>query len=153
MLAWPYGNARIMSSYYFSNTDAGPPSTSSSNGKYCHDGTHWVCEHRIGAIANMVNWRNAAGTAAVANWHNGNANQIAFSRNGKAFIAFNRGSSAWSTGSIQTGLPAGTYCNIIGGVDADKSSSCSGVTVDGSGYVSLSVPALSAVAFHVNAKK
>eukprot|EP01034_Spumella_vulgaris_P021837 gene21837-27908_t len=153
MLAWPYGQARIMSSYYFSNTDQGPPSTQSSNGKYCADGKNWVCEHRQGAIANMVNWRNAAGSAAVANWHNGNGNQIAFSRGAKSFIAMNRGSSAWSTGSIATGLPAGTYCNIIGDVNADKSSSCTGVTVDSSGKVSLSVPALSAVAFHVNAKK
>jgi alpha-amylase len=91
MLAWPYGQARIMSSYYFSNTDQGPPSVQPENGKYCADGSHWVCEHRQGPIANMVNWRNAAGSTAVANWHNGNANQIAFSRGAKSFIAMNRG--------------------------------------------------------------
>ena len=80
-----------MSSYYFTNTDAGPPSVGVQNGKYCMDGTNWVCEHRsalIGlynyalhltvrminyfdrwtAISNMVAWRNAAGTSDVAYW-------------------------------------------------------------------------------------
>jgi len=60
-----------MSSYYFSNTDAGPPSVGVQNGKYCMDGTNWVCEHRWVAIANMVNWRNAAGTSEVSHWQVG----------------------------------------------------------------------------------
>lgn len=60
MLAWPYADVRVMSSYYFSSSDQGPPSVGVSSGKYCQDGKNWVCEHRITAIANMVNWRNAA---------------------------------------------------------------------------------------------
>jgi alpha-amylase len=80
MLAWPYGNVRVMSSYYFTNTDAGPPSVGPSNGKYCMDGSHWVCEHRWTAISNMVGWRNAVGDAVVSNWQVGSADQIAFSR-------------------------------------------------------------------------
>lgn len=80
MLAWPYGNVRVMSSYYFTDIDAGPPSKGPSNGKYCMDGTNWVCEHRWTAISNMVAWRNAVGDAAVSNWQVGTADQIAFSR-------------------------------------------------------------------------
>eukprot|EP01038_Epipyxis_sp_PR26KG_P015795 gene15795-21392_t len=153
MLSWPYGNARVMSSYYFTNTDAGPPSVGPSNGKYCADGKNWVCEHRQGPVANMVAWRNTAGTNAVTNWINGsNGNQIAFSRGKVAFIAFNRGSSTWSA-TLYTGLPAGSYCNIIGDVNADKPSSCSTITVDASGNAKVDVPAVSAVAIHINAKK
>lgn len=116
------------------------------------DGKNWVCEHRWGPIANMVNWSNAAGISAIDNWQSGNSNQIAFSRGGKAFIAMNRGSSEWSV-TLQTGLPSGTYCNIIGDVDADNVSTCLTVTVDSSGKASVRVPGLKAVALHVNAKK
>ena len=47
--------------------------------------------------------------------------------------------------SLQTGLPAGEYCNLLGGNDY-----CSGgyVTVDGSGKASLNVPGMKAVRHH-----
>ena len=42
-------------------------------------------------IGNMAAWRNAAGGEgpAIDNWWDNGSNQIAFSRNGAAFIAFN----------------------------------------------------------------
>ena len=157
MLSWPYANVRVMSSYYFTDTDAGPPSVGVQGGSNCADGKNWVCEHRWSQIGNMVAWRNAAGTSDIANWSTGSANQIAFSRNGNAFIAFNRDShNSWQAGTLHTGLPAGTYCNVLaGGDNADQPASCtSTVTVDSSGNVSgLVVPALNAVAIHTNAKK
>jgi len=152
MLAWPYGNIKLMSSYYFTDTDMGPPSVGPSNGKYCSDGKNWVCEHRWGPIGNMVAWRNTAGTADIANWQEGNANQIAFSRNGKAFIALNRGSSSWTV-TLQTGLPQGTYCNIIGSINDDNVATCPTVTVGADGRASVVVPALNAVAMHTGANK
>lgn len=152
MLAWPYADVKLMSSYYFTNTDAGPPSVGVSNGANCMDGKNWVCEHRWGPIANMVAWRNAAGTADIANWQEGTANQIAFSRNGKAFIALNRGTSAWTT-TLQTGLPAGSYCNVVADVNADNTATCAAVLVAANGLASVQVPALKAVALHANAKK
>lgn len=100
----------------------------------------------------MVNWRNAAGSNGVDNWATGNNNQIAFSRKDSAFIALNRDEgSQWSTGSLLTGLPAGTYCNVI--VSDDVSSCTDTVTVDASGRASMTVPTLSAVAIHINARK
>lgn len=144
MLAWPYGNARVMSSYYFSDYDQGPPSVGVQGGSNCNNGRDWVCEHRWSNIANMVAWRNTAGLSDVANWQQGDGNQIAFSRGGKAFIAMNRGSSSWSA-TLVSGLPAGTYCNII-------KDGCEKVTVGSDGKVTVSVPAVSAVALHVNAK-
>lgn len=152
MLAWPYGNVRVMSSYYFpsSNTDQGPPSVGVQNGKYCNDGQNWVCEHRRTAIANMVGWRNAVGTANVNFWQNGdNNNRIAFNRGNKGYIAMNRDDNAsWST-KLQTGLPAGNYCNVI---VSDDVQSCPIITVDSGGYASFTVPSLSAIAIHVNKK-
>ncbi len=150
MLSWPYGNTRVMSSYYFTNTDVGPPSVGVNGGANCMDGKNWVCEHRWGPIGNMVAWRNAVGTAAVENWQAGsNGNQIAFSRGGKGFIAFNRGSSQWQT-TLYTGLPAGNYCNVI---VSDVTSSCQSVTVGSDGKTSITVPALKAVAIHVNSMR
>ena len=48
-------------------------------------------------IANMAAWRNAAGGeyTGVDNWWDNGNNQIAFSRNGAAFIAFNTEVSAF----------------------------------------------------------
>lgn len=46
-------------------------------------------------------------------WDNGN-NQIAFARENKGFIAINRAGYDMSE-NLQTGLPQGTYCNVING--------------------------------------
>lgn len=93
----------------------------------------------------MVAWRNSAGTADIANWQSGTANQIAFSRGSSAFVALNREEySAWSV-SLQTGLAEGKYCNVI---VSDDVQSCPVVTVDSRGLASVSVPSLSAVAVH-----
>jgi alpha-amylase len=144
-----------MSSYYFVDTDAGPPSVGVSGGKYCADGKNWVCEHRYLPVANMVNWKNVAGTSPIANWQVGTANQIAFSRAGAAFVAFNRETSASWKATLITGLPAGTYCNVaLNDANADNASSCSvTVTVDSTGKATVQVPPFSVVAIHVNAKK
>lgn len=141
-----------MSSYYFTDTDQGPPSVGPSSGTYCMDGSHWVCEHRWGPIANMVKWRSTVGTSDVSNWQQGSSDQIAFSRGGLGFIALNRGSSSW-TATLQTGMSAGTYCNIIGDTDADDTDTCTGITVSSSGTATITVPSQYAVAFHANAMK
>ena len=77
----------------------------------------------------------------VCRWDNGN-NQIAFSRGGRAFIAFNNEYSSDMSVTLQTGMPSGTYCDVISGEISADGSSCSGnyVDVDGSGnaYISLS---------------
>ena len=48
MLAQDYGFKRVMSSYYFDDTDQGPP----GNDPGCGNG--WVCEHRWSTTVNMV---------------------------------------------------------------------------------------------------
>lgn len=152
MLAWPYGNIKLMSSYYFTNTEQGPPDVGVENGKHCSDGQNWVCEHRWVQVANMVKFRFAARDLPVTNWQNGNANQIAFSRGDQAFLAMNRGSSEWSV-TLRSGLAPGAYCDVLSHLDNDNIATCSSYAVDANGYVSLKVPPLGAVALHTLARK
>ncbi|MBN1668567.1 MAG: alpha amylase C-terminal domain-containing protein, partial [Anaerolineales bacterium] len=120
----------------------------------------WVCEHRHPALAGMVAFRQATAGAALANWWDNGSNQIAFSRAGTGFVALNR-EGADLTHSFQTGLPAGVYCDIIhydfqpeSGRCVDRSSGTDAPTlsVDGSGQLNTTVPAMDAVAIHVGAR-
>jgi alpha-amylase len=107
MLAHPYGFAQVMSSYFFDNSDVGPP----HNDDYSavdviinEDGScsgEWVCEHRWNPIAKMVRFRNAvAGTQMDNYWNNGGA--VAFSRGNKGFFAMAKGGSMTET--LATGI-------------------------------------------------
>lgn len=133
-LSWPYGVPRIMSSFNFTNRDMGPPRDAEGNivapqfnpsTNQCTNG--WVCEHRWHGIKEMVKFRNAvAGTDVWHWWDNGN-NQIAFSRGGKGFIAFNGQFGVDLSQNLQTAMPAGTYCDIATGTKVG--SSCTGRTI------------------------
>ena len=108
LLGWPYGHPSVMSSYAFTNVNAGPPSTSNC-------GTGWVCEHRWPEIAGMVGFRNA--TAAVPRvtrwWSNGSeGNQIAFGRGNLGFVVLN-GERSGMDATLQTDLAPGNYCNVL----------------------------------------
>ncbi|XP_052747661.1 alpha-amylase 2-like isoform X1 [Galleria mellonella] len=145
MLAHPYGEPRLMSSYFFNNSDQGPPSDSSENiispsiNKDDTCGNGWVCEHRWRQIYHMVAFRNAVGKETIRNWWDNGHNQIAFSRGNKGFIAFNvEGRKLNET--LQTGLPPGNYCDVITG--KRRGNSCTGgkVTVRKDGYASINLP-------------
>ncbi|KAL8584598.1 hypothetical protein ACOMHN_002328 [Nucella lapillus] len=131
MLAHPYGLPRIMSSYEFSSGVQGPPDNGGTTAHVtvnadmsCSGG--WVCEHRWRQIYNMVAFRNLAGTAPLSNWWSGSDYQIAFGRGDKAFIAFNLESGRLQA-TLQTGLPQGSYCDVISG--DMHSGQCTGKTV------------------------
>lgn len=70
-LAHDYGFMRIMSSYYFDNSDQGPPGSSyggTDDVPINGDGTcggGWVCEHRWNAITQMVS-RNVSKRVRVS---------------------------------------------------------------------------------------
>lgn len=129
MLAWPYGLTRVMSSFSWPenivngkdlNDWIGPPHDGNYNIKTvkknsdltCGDG--WVCEHRWRQIFNMVKFRNVVLFDGVANWWDNGNNQIAFSRGNKGFFAMNNDDHQLNQ-SLQTGLPEGTYCDVISG--------------------------------------
>ncbi|XP_073666305.1 alpha-amylase 2B isoform X7 [Tursiops truncatus] len=128
MLAHPYGFTRVMSSYrwprHFENGKdvnnwIGPPN---NNGVIkevtikpdttC--GNDWVCEHRWRQIRNMVVFRNVVDGQPFTNWWDNGSNQVAFGRGNRGFIVFNNDDWALSS-TLQTGLPAGTYCDVISG--------------------------------------
>jgi alpha-amylase len=153
MLSWPYGYPKVMSSYYFSDHDQGPPRTAvhgPGGSLRCADGSNWVCEHRTTAIANMVKWRSSAGGEPVANWKTLSPDQVVFSRGSSAFIALNRdASNKLNDATVQTGMAAGKYCDII---QSDDTKSCPTVLVGADGTASVSVSSLSAVAIHTGAR-
>jgi alpha-amylase len=151
MIAYPFGTPSVMSSFTFSNADAGPPSSSNGTTSAVTCGNGWQCEHRVRTTANMVALRNTAAGAAVTNWWSNGSNQIAFGRGSAAFVAFNRSDSAL-TRTFQTSLPAGTYCDVM---NADVSgTTCTGTTYDvnNSGQVTATVPANGALGLHINAR-
>uniref|UniRef100_H3A6W9 Alpha-amylase n=1 Tax=Latimeria chalumnae TaxID=7897 RepID=H3A6W9_LATCH len=129
MLAHPYGFTRVMSSFRWprhfvngkdTNDWIGPPSYSDGTTKRvtinpdttC--GNDWVCEHRWRQIKNMVMFRNVVDGQPFSNWWDNGSNQIAFGRGNKGFIIFNN-DDWYMDVTLQTGLPAGTYCDVISG--------------------------------------
>jgi alpha-amylase len=144
-LAWPYGTPVVMSSFAFTDTDAGPPSDGGDTTRRVSCGSGWVCEHRQRPIENMVGFRNAVGAAAVANWWSDGGNQVAFSRGNLGFVAINRSGGTLSR-TFSTGLPAGTYCDVVHGEVSGAGCTGGSVTVDGAGRAAVSVSTLDAVA-------
>lgn len=150
MLAHPYGYPSIMSSYYFDDTDAGPPSqrVHTGSGLNCFYGKPWTCEHRWSEIANMVGWRRSAGNAWVEKFETHGSNRISFCRGGRACVLFNReGNSPWQA-SVSVSMPDGIYCDVQKSDGAD----CETVSVQ-NGRVSVTVAAMKAVAFHVGKQR
>lgn len=170
MLAWPYGYPSLMSSYAFVKTSAGigkgPPSDAMGKTTliYAAGGSEptcslspqaavgsWVCQHRAPYVAPMLAFRKATvGTEVLNFWDNGK-NQIAFGLGDKGFVAINLEATAIGQ-ELTTGLPAGSYCDVLtGGV---KNGACAGatVTVDASGKATLAVPPMSALAIQFGQK-
>ncbi|KAG5285250.1 hypothetical protein AALO_G00001220 [Alosa alosa] len=153
MLAHPYGVTRVMSSFRWErhfvngkdqNDWMGPASYSDGSTKpvtinsdsTCGNG--WVCEHRWRQIRNMAIFRNVVNGQPFSNWWDNQSNQIAFGRGNRGFIVINN--DDWSLDvTLNTGLPAGTYCDVISG---DKSGSrCTGkqVQVGGDGLAHFQI--------------
>ena len=142
MLAQGYGEAQLQSGFRFSSNDQDRPSASPYSNGVAQINVNWDFVHRWGDIYPMVKFRSAARNQAQANWVTGNANQIAFSRGNVGFVALNNSTAAW-TQTFYTGLPAGTYCNIVHGLANSGATACTSdsVTVNSSGYATVTVPA------------
>jgi len=129
---------------------AGPPA---NGGVSCAPATSgpggWLCQHR--AAEGLVGLRTAAGTAPVTRWWSNGANAIAFAREGSAYVVVNREPTAVSRG-FDTGLPAGTYCDLTRG--RPRGNRCSGptVTVGAGGILTTTVPGLTALAISTSAR-
>jgi alpha-amylase len=167
MLAYPFGYPRVMSSYVFDDTEAGPPSDSQghTDSIYPADGGapncgltlgQWVCEQRWHEIAGMVGFRDfTAHSPTVTDWWSNpnDPQQIAFGRGPAGFVVINRSESGLSQ-ELQTSLAPGTYCDVVSGDLRAGGSGCTGpaVTVAADGKAMFDVPAMSAVAIHIGSK-
>lgn len=148
MLAHPYGTPKVHSSFeFYDDGNRGRPS-----GTVDCDSSEWICQHRWGQIANMVNFRNEAGNAPVTNWWDNSANnlnnQIAFGRGDRGFVVLNN-EDVPMTETLQTGLEPGTYCDVLSNLDE-----CAGtkITVNSDGTATFTVAKHSAAAIHVGFK-
>lgn len=152
MLAWPYGYPKVMSSYRFEDPNQGPPMgpdrrvgpVQDAQGR-CRE--PWVCEHRWPAMRAMARLRRVAQGAPVARWWSNGAGQIAFAREGRAFVALNR-----EPGELQqrlaTGLPPGEYCEVV-----RPDGACGGrLRVDAQGRAEIRVPPMDVRAWHLEAR-
>jgi alpha-amylase len=93
----------------------------------------------------MVGWHKYVGTAKRANFYTDELNVVAFSKGSRGWAAFNNGSTAKQI-RVQTGLPRGTYCDVVTGRKSGGSCTGDTVTVNRSGLATVTVPALGAVA-------
>uniref|UniRef100_A0A1W7RB82 Alpha-amylase n=1 Tax=Hadrurus spadix TaxID=141984 RepID=A0A1W7RB82_9SCOR len=169
MLAWPYGLPRIMSSYKWprniesgkdKNDWIGPPHDNEFNIKpvirhpdfTCGNG--WVCEHRWRQIYSMVKFHNVAGFEPVTFWWDNDYQQIAFGRRGKGFLAINNENYSMDQ-TLPTGLPPGTYCDVISGKVEDNKCTGRSVNVGHDGKAKIFVDSTwedPMLAIHVEAK-
>lgn len=149
-----------MSSFEFNGHDQGPPQDENQNlisPKFNSDGTcnnGWVCEHRWPQIYKMVQFRNVVRGTSVENYWDNGWNKIAFSRGNRGFVAFATHNEGFDE-TLQTGLPAGVYCDLATG--GKVGSSCAGLslTVGGDGKGHVYWPGNNSegfAAFHVNEK-
>ena len=159
MLAQPYGYPSVLSSFAFncpSGNSMGPPSdangwtlpVSCASSLETAAVGQWVCEHRDPYIAQMVGFRRVVAGTDVNHWWDNGKDAIAFTRGDKGFVAINREASP-VTATIATGLPAGTYCDLL--TDGRAGPACAGriVAVSATGTVDLTLDPNTAVAIDV----
>jgi alpha-amylase len=147
MLAYNYGTPEVYAGFSFNTSDDSPPADPHGFVTDTTCGSGWECTDRIPGVANLVQFHNVAGNAPVANWYDDGKNLLAFSRGHKAWISINNETTA-QTHSFATGLPRGSYCDVIHG--AASHGSCSGPTVqvDRHGIATVTVPAKDSVAIY-----
>jgi alpha-amylase len=146
MLARGYGRPQVYASFEWTDPNDSPPADAGGfvTDTDCANG--WACTDRILGVRNMVGWHNFVGDTGVTNWYDDGVNLIAFGRGHRGWISINNALSG-QTRTFATGLPGGTYCDIIHG--SVSNGACSGptVTVDSGGNATVTVAAKDAVAF------
>jgi alpha-amylase len=148
LLAEGYGHPQVFSGFAWNTTDDSPPSDANGiiTNAECTSG-QWTCTHRNPGILGMVGWHNYVGTARQANFWTDGDNVISFSKGHRGWAGFNNG-AAPRTITVQTGLPQGSYCNVV--VSRAAGSGCSNgiapVSVNSGGFATVTVRAYDAVA-------
>jgi alpha-amylase len=144
-LAWNFGTPQVYSGFDWTNSDDSPPADSNGHVTNTTCGSGWECTDRWQPVVGMVGFHNATKGQPVANWWDDGSNAIAFGRGASGWVAINKEGSAL-TRTFATGLPAGTYCDVITGGASGGTCKGGAVTVDGSGNATVTIPANDAVA-------
>jgi alpha-amylase len=143
LLAQPYGRAQLQSGFLFSftATDQNAPTASpyDANGN-ARIGVAWDFVHRWADVYPMVAFRNATAGQAMTKVQTARPNTLAFARGNVGFVALNNDASPWQA-TLDTGLAAGTYCNIVHGLRSSSGTSCASdsVVVDGNGRATVDI--------------
>lgn len=156
MLAQPYGYPSILSSFAFScpgGNSMGPPSDGAGNTLDLICATsletaaigQWVCEHRDPSIRNMVTFRKLVAGTDINHWWDDGANAIAFSRGDKGFVALNN-STGTVTVATGTGLPQGTYCDLLSGGRVGNFCAGNSIGIDAAGNTQFGLASKTAIA-------
>ncbi|CAH2234479.1 jg1621 [Pararge aegeria aegeria] len=95
-------------------------------------GGGWVCEHRWRQIYQMVAFRNTVNKSPILNWWDDGNKQIAFGRGDMGLVVIN-GDVTDLYQTLQTGLPAGAYCDIITGEKIGAECTGRKINVDNNG--------------------
>lgn len=159
MLAGDYGMPVLYSGYAFSDRDAGPPQDDAglvadatcspdAGPDAAFDDGAWVCQHRWPGIAGMVQWRDAAAGGAVGHVQNEPRSTLAYARADRAFLVVNRDDEPVS-GTWQTGLAEGEYCDLADGPQRDGDCAGASVAVAADGTTTLTLEPQSFVAIRV----
>jgi len=150
MLAWPYGTPTVTSGYTWSGYDDGAPNGGAGT-CYGEGGVNgWLCEHRWPMIAGLVGFYNNVVGSEVVNYWSGTSQQISWGRGSLGFVIINSDVNTWS-GSWETSLPDGSYCDVAAGQPSGTTCAGAAYTVSG-GWFTASVPAHSALALHTGAR-
>jgi len=163
MLAQPYGYPKILSAYSFqrpAQNSMGPPSDANGWTLPVACAASWdtaandqfLCEHRDPYILHMIGFRRVVAGTTYNHWWDDGANAIAFSRGDKGFVAINREDTTIAA-TIATGMPSGTYCDLLSG--SLPGGACTGtvVVVDSTGSVQVNLAPLTAIAIDAATKQ
>jgi alpha-amylase len=148
MLAWPHGIPQVYASFAWTTPDDSPPADGNGlvTDTNCTNGT-WICVDRFTGVRDMVGFHNYVGDAPVRNWYDDGVNLVAFSRGDRGFFSTNNETAAKSV-TVQTGLRAATYCDIIhGSVGANGTCTGPSVVVGANGFATITVGSYDSVAF------
>jgi alpha-amylase len=159
MLAEPYGYPSILSSYAFgrpAENSMGPRSDGSGWTLPVDCATSWaaaaddqfLCEHRDPYLLHMVAFRKVVAGTDQNHWWDDGWNAIAFSRGARGFVAINMEDTSVAA-PVGTGLPPGTYCDVIGGGVVGSACAGASLVVDSTQTIRLQLGGKSAVALDV----
>ncbi len=114
----------------------------------------WTCDHRLNQVVSMVRFHRYVAGRAKRNVYDREYNVLAFSRGSRGWAGFNNndttdfaGASGERTITVQTGLRAGRYCDIVSGGKAARGCTGTEVRVRSNGRARVTLPARGAVAF------